>query len=441
VQLDPRFANAYVALAEATLFAAEYGLSEDRALRFRAALEEGQRLATQALHLEPDNGNAYLLRASVVAYTDLGQAEKDYRRGLQLNPNSAKGYAGLATIVYEHPERRQEALELLQHARRLDPLQPGYGVTLAVLQINELGDARAANGTLLEVLRQSPDYVPALTRLAELRSTSLGELAAAVEVGERALELDPDSDETRRTLADSYLNLGEDGIAEQVVDEARDDDPWRRLGLLLYRRDFQAAGEAAYASIELGLVGPKERVMIVQAIRLQARTTHDFARARLALESLTNIEWGPDGQPRLDPRPGLRDVEIGLADILLLSGQEVRGRALVNAVIARYRYEVEHEGRSEYWYRASLPIAFLLAGDRRTALDMLEARFDDRLIPGWSWGFPIDLDPVLATLREDPRYRALLERMKANVVVQQRKYERLVADGRVPDRRVAMPGN
>jgi TolB-like protein/Tfp pilus assembly protein PilF len=434
VQLDPKFANAYVALAEATLFVAEYGLSEDREVRFRTALEEGERLATKALQLEPDNGNAYLLRASIVAYTDLDQAEQDYRRGLQLNPNSAKGYAGLATLVYEHPERRQEALELLQHARRLDPLHPGYGVTLAVYQLYELGDVRATNRTLQEVLQQSPDYVPALTRLMEVRSNCLGELASAVEVGERALELDPGSEETRRSLAATYLDLGEDTIAEQVIDEAPDDLPWRRLGLLLYRHDVIGAGEAAYESIEQGLTAPKERVLIDLALRLHARVTHDYERARLALESLASIEWAPDGQPHLDPRPGLRDVEIALADILLLSGQEARGQALLNAVIARYRYEVEHDGRSEYWFRSSFPIAFVLAGDRARALGMLEARFEDHLIPG-EWWFPSDLDPTLATLRDEPRYQALLERLKSNIASQHRRYEKLVADGRVPDRR------
>ena len=51
-------------------------------------------------------------------------AEKDYRHGLELSPNSAKGYGGLATVLYETPARRDDALEMLERARKLDPLEP-----------------------------------------------------------------------------------------------------------------------------------------------------------------------------------------------------------------------------------------------------------------------------------------------------------------------------
>ena len=93
-RLDPEFANAYVSLADAKLFVAEYEVTDDRAERFEAALREGRELVQRALAIDPENGDAYLQRAHLTAYDDRSAAEADFRKGLALSPNSAEGYAG-----------------------------------------------------------------------------------------------------------------------------------------------------------------------------------------------------------------------------------------------------------------------------------------------------------------------------------------------------------
>jgi tetratricopeptide (TPR) repeat protein len=111
IDLDPKFAAAYVSLAEAELFVAEYDVTDDRTERFDRALVHGRELVDKALKLDPKNGDAYLQRAHLTAFDDLQAAAADYRRGLELSPNSARGYAGLAAVLYEDPQRRDEALE------------------------------------------------------------------------------------------------------------------------------------------------------------------------------------------------------------------------------------------------------------------------------------------------------------------------------------------
>ena len=128
VKLDPTFAGAYVSLAEAEVFLGEYEATDDRQERFNRALLRGQELVEKALALDPNNGAAYLQRAQFAAYDNLAAAEADYRHGLELSPNSAEGYAGLAAVVYATPSRRDEVLELLDRARKLDPLEPGHDV-------------------------------------------------------------------------------------------------------------------------------------------------------------------------------------------------------------------------------------------------------------------------------------------------------------------------
>ena len=152
IRADPQFADAYVNQAAAEVFVAEYEVTDDRQKRFKHALRHGKELVAKALELDPENGDAYLQRGHLRYYDDLSAAEADYRRGLELSPNSAPGYAGLAALLYETPARRDQALDLLDRARRIDPLEPAYDVTKAVFLSYERGDVAGASELLEKVL-------------------------------------------------------------------------------------------------------------------------------------------------------------------------------------------------------------------------------------------------------------------------------------------------
>ena len=276
-----------VGLAESGLFLAEYDVTEDRQSRFESALAQGRTLIERALSADPDNGDAYLVRASMAAFSDLAEAESDYRRGLELSPNSAKGYLGLATVLYETPSRRDEALVALDRARKLDPLQPAYDVTRAVFLLYERGDVRGASDQLADVLRRHPDY-QACARANEraIAAVLLGQTADSIEYGERALALDPLAEEVRRSLVRAYLDVDDFAAAEQIVDEAPHELAVRRLPIFIYQRDWRRAGEAAYDSLERQtLLAQRPRWRGVTAIRMHARATGDYERARIALET------------------------------------------------------------------------------------------------------------------------------------------------------------
>ena len=58
-----------------------------------------------------------------------------------------------------------------------------------------------------------------------------------------------------------------------------------------------------------------------------------------------------------------------------------------------------------YWYpRAWIQVGL---GDKATALDCLEKGFAEHD----SWVVYLKVDPILAPLRDEPRYRALLKKM------------------------------
>jgi len=432
VALDPKFPAAYVNLAQAELFVAEFEVTDDRQARFAAALGRGNTLVQKALSLDPENGDALLQRAHLAVYTNLAAAEADYHRGLELSPNSAEGFAGLASVLYQTPSRRDEALEMLDHARKLDPLEPSYDVFKSVFLNYERGDTAGANALLVGVLKRNPRYPPALSRLSTLRIT-MGQSANGIRYGEEALALDPLLEETRRVLIRTYVHLGDAQAARQLVGESFDEVSPRALPILLHERRWVDAGELAYASLARGTLSPITMGSHLNAIRMHARTTGDFDRARALVEELSGVRWDATGQPVLrEEGSPVRDTPIALTDILLASGQEQEGRRLLAAIIARMRQEMGTPGHPEIWYYGWHPIALALNGEADAAIEMLQARFASKF--ELSTMRQLETEPSFAELRKDPRFQALMRQVRTHVDEQRRELDRLRAEGVVPNR-------
>jgi tetratricopeptide (TPR) repeat protein len=432
VTLDPGFPAAYVNLARAELFVAEFEVTDDRQTRFAAALDRGETLIEKALSLDPQNGDALLQRAHLAAYTNLAASETDYRRGLELSPNSAEGFAGLAAVLYETPARRDEALEMLNRARTLDPLEPAHDVIKSVFLWHGRGDIQGANALLVGVLKRHRGYAPALARLSALRG-AMGQDANAIRYGEEALALDPLLEDTRRVLIRTYVGLGDAQAASQLVGESFDELSPRALPILLDERRWVDAGEVAYASLARVTVSPITMADHLHAIRMHARTTGDFERALTLLEGLSGVRWDATGQPILrEEGSPVRDAPIALADTLLASGQQQEARRLLAAIIARMRREMGTPGHPEVWYYAWHPIALALDGDGDAAIEMLQARMASKfdLTAMWRLG----TEPAYAELRKEARFQALMQRLRSYLEEQRRELERLRAEGLVPDR-------
>ena len=432
IGLDPGFAAAYVSLAQAELFVAEYDLKDDRQERFERARARGQELVAKALTLDPENGDAYLQRAHLAAYENLSTAEADYRRGLELSPNSAPGFAGLAAVVYEDPARRDDALELLDRARRIDPLEPRYDVEKSVFLFYERGDVSGASELLEKALERNPRYLPALLRLCELQFSAMARIADAIQYCEQALAIDPLLEATRRALIKAYLAVDDLAAAKQLSDSSRGEAAVPGTMISLYERDWLRAGEAAYEVLARRTGAPNVQGMILMAIRMHARATGDFARARAAVEPISDVSWDAAGRPLLTGASPLRDGPIVLAELLIKDGQEERGRRLLAEIIGRMNREVR-AGRSEYWYYSWHPLALVLNGDLEAAMAMLERSVARNSTIADSW-WQVDREPAFEVWNGNPRFEALQKKIRVHVEKQRRELERMRAEGLVPDR-------
>ena len=118
LETDPGFAPAYSGLADTYLVAGAYGVfpSEE-------ALTRGKAAAAKALELDDALASAHYALATAHTWYDWdwSGAEREFRRGLELDPNDAMGrnwYGGYLSVLGRH----DEAIAEHERARQLDPL-------------------------------------------------------------------------------------------------------------------------------------------------------------------------------------------------------------------------------------------------------------------------------------------------------------------------------
>jgi len=431
LKLDPNYAPAYVELAAAKLQLAEFEITDKHQAVFDAAIDEGKLLIEQALALDPKDAQAYVERAYLRSFSDLAGAEKDYRRGVELNPNSARGYDALATMLYGDPRRRDEALAMLTRAHQLDPLEPKYNVLIAKLLAFGHGNLREADAVLVDVVAHHPHYQPAVMLLADVRRFE-GNLADAIMYDEQALTLDPLLDWTRWLLIYNYNDVADPAAARQVTDQAPHRLPVLRLGVLIAEGKWHQAAEVTYAALADGTLTLESEPYGVFALRMEARRTHDFARARVVFEQMCGVTWTAGGVPTLPPQLGFGYACVGLGDMLINSGERAQGERLLRASLAAMDYAAHDLRRGELWYLIDQATAFALLGDSKAALAALHKTVDRGYLDLWSY---FELDPAFDRLHGNAEFQSLMRALKTKVAHQRQLLDQMRADGRVPDRR------
>jgi TolB-like protein/DNA-binding winged helix-turn-helix (wHTH) protein/tetratricopeptide (TPR) repeat protein len=124
---DPKFAPAYSGLADAYLVAGAYG-----AIPTQEALTRGKAAAAVAIQLDDNLASAHYALATAYTWYDWAwaEAEKEFHRALELDPNDALGrnwYGGYLSLHGRH----DEAIEAHEQARELDPFSLIINANLA----------------------------------------------------------------------------------------------------------------------------------------------------------------------------------------------------------------------------------------------------------------------------------------------------------------------
>lgn len=438
-RLDPRFANALVSLADARLMLAWSEIGEFWNM-LSPPLEPGERrdiesLLSRALELDPQNGDAYIVRGWLAQDPIL--AASDYRRGLMLAPSNAAGLERTARLFVNFPdrqgrpydpERRAEAMQLIERAIAVDPQSPTARFTKSRILLFEqarVDDAVAVND---ELVARNPDFYPGWLQRGELRWI-VGRTAEAARDMEHALAIEPGASWVRLYLSRVYLDLGDLAAARRVLSTPAESKGVGQIALRYYERDYRAAGEAVYRALQGRRFSAFDVGPMIAALLAHARTTGEYSSVRRILEGMVRPQWDDEG--RLTTcLCGAPELMVMLAQVYRHDGQEVRTQRMLRMALEQMDFLSVERGRRELYVAAVRARALALLGDRAGAIRVLEARLERQ--QSWSWWLEVKDDPAFDVLRKEPAFIALEARIEARDAEQRELLRQMRERGEVP---------
>lgn len=175
IAADPNYALAYTGLADTYNVASSYGIG----ITPRQARLLADEASRKALELDDSLPEAHTARASALALSwKWSEAEPEFRRAIELNPNSAVAHYFYAFSFLIPEKRIDQALEEFHTALSLDPLSSivntNYAVTLMVA-----GRYPESLAQFQKVLERDPAFAPAHYKLSQLYATT-GHFADAI---------------------------------------------------------------------------------------------------------------------------------------------------------------------------------------------------------------------------------------------------------------------
>lgn len=149
--IEPRFAPAFVGLADCYNLIREFGTMPDS-----EAYPKAERAARSAIAIDPDNAGAHRALAFVLFNfrRDAPSAEVEFRKSLELRPNDARTHHWWATTLLMMG-RADEALQEIDRARELDPEVTAIQTDRALI-LAELGRVAEARAELARLATLDP---------------------------------------------------------------------------------------------------------------------------------------------------------------------------------------------------------------------------------------------------------------------------------------------
>jgi len=395
--LDPSFALAYAGLADAHL-----GLYYYRGLRLDQSAPEIELDIRHALELDSGLAEAYAARG--VLRTEqwrLPEAIADLEKAIVLKPNNGESMIRLG-VAREYLGEPRDALTQYDRALTLDPLNFPLHVRrcLTLQNMARYADAMRDCQRAVELQPEHPNgyWTTGLIALAQ------GDLAGATAGYEKALEKAPWRADLLLQLGYIALDAGKPEDARRYFDRAvtqEHDDPAAveldrarfflvtgtpaDLGKFLDGIDIDSFRESPelFDAALLELLAGRQQLAHTLVVRARSRVTSESA----AFENVWDARWG-------------RNARLTIALDALARGDQAEAERQL-AALDGWIHKLEKNG--QVWHGAKYLHASELAlrGNKSEAL----AAFDDAVRTGWRRAWWTQVDPAMASIRQEAMIR------------------------------------
>ena len=435
LEIDPSFSGALSGLAWARYQMLAFRASNSTEKDWTDTQFQVRQELQKALALDNRDTDAWQALAAIE--DDPDRAEAYARRAVSIEPNSARAQFGLSQAVLSQvnraaPARLDEVIALTQRAMHLDPQEPRYPTALAeTYNFQRTTDIDKAEPLLTNALELDPNYFPALYALGALRFCCQNRIADGIRLAEQALRLDPTSTAVRSLLIHMYLDVGDLRAAEQLLaDNNQNQSAW--VAIHAYRHEWQKAAAIMYDD------GARANIPILPdarygylAVLMSATDPTSQRRALELFEKEARVKWQSDGTPLLGiPMRGDMNLVVGLGDLMMRAGDEVRARRLLERVLSAMDLAAVEYQRGTMWFTLQRARALVLLGRSEEALGELGAFSRSGWAPD-AW--LLDADTAFDGLRGDERFKRIIAERHANSLRERAEVDALRSRKVIPE--------
>ncbi len=205
VTADPQYSLAWAGLSNSYVVAIGYG----RLLPPAEAGPLADEASKKAVELDDSSSEAHVARGNALSIQwKWSEAEKEFRRAIELNPNNANAHYFYAFNYLMPTNHIEEALQQFRLALALDPLA-GIVRTNYALTLMDAGKYPESREQFDQILQRDPAYGPAHFYLSQMQATQ-GQWADAIDT----MKSGPGSPFPNRSFnadAQGYVQLMEAG--------------------------------------------------------------------------------------------------------------------------------------------------------------------------------------------------------------------------------------
>lgn len=214
VEKDALYAPAYAGLADCYLLLTYYGSGTSHQENYTKAKE----FALKALELNESLAEAHTSLAQIHFEFDrqMAEAEKEFKRAIELNPNYATAYQWYAEFLTAQGHF-EDAIFRMKRAEEIDPLSPIIKADLGTTY-NTARDYDRALQQYQRALQLNPNFAAAYWWMGETY-TMKGQFAEAIASLKKALDLSGRNTRMMADLAFTHAKAGNPTEARKLLDQ------------------------------------------------------------------------------------------------------------------------------------------------------------------------------------------------------------------------------